>query len=219
MTSGRDNWDGGAERGGRSPSPRSSEMRKGMPERGRFGLSGLLSGLLGMLRRGRRADPRAQLAAVELDLRERDAELDRLRAEYDRLARASERARAEATEAGVAALAGRLARPLSQLATMQALCEAGREVRVGDVLKLAKGVEAALLENGVRRVGGLGEQVAFDPRLHQPLTQVELQPGLAVRIRFHGYRLGETVLLRAQVSPHDEPRARTDAASAEGDDR
>jgi molecular chaperone GrpE (heat shock protein) len=145
-------------------------------------------------------DPRARIAALELDLRARDAELNRVRAEYERLGGQAERERAGAAAAGLGALARHLAPLLSQLATIQALAEGGREVRVQDILKLFGKVESVLAEAGLARIGTVGEQVPFDTRLHQRLSGADVADDAAVAVRFVGYRLGETILLKALVS-------------------
>ncbi len=146
------------------------------------------------------ADCRARLVALELDLRERDAELVRVREEY-RQARADvERAYAEAANSSLCDLAGRLAPVLSQLATLQHLAESGRETHAPDALKLCGRLEAILAAAGLVRIGQVGIQGAFDERLHQPLSNAQLPSGAPVTIRFVGYCLGEAVLLKAMVS-------------------
>lgn len=145
-------------------------------------------------------DPRIRIAALELDLREREAELERVRAEYARLGGQAERDRAGAASEGLADLAKRLAPLLSQLATMESLAAAGRELRAPDILKLFGKVEAVLAEAGLSRIGTVGEQAPFDTRLHQRLSGLDVDDGQPVTVRFVGYRLRETILLKAMVS-------------------
>ncbi len=145
-------------------------------------------------------DPRVRIAALELDLRERDAELGRVRAEYERLGARAERDRSGAAAEGLGHLVKHLAPVLSQLATMQSLAAAGRDLRPGDVLKLFGKVESVLAESGLARIGSVGEEVPFDTRLHQRLSGMDVDDGQAVTVRFVGYRLGETILLKAMVS-------------------
>ena len=146
------------------------------------------------------ADPRARIAALELDLREREAELQRVREEYERLGVQAKRDRAESVAEGVGQLAKRLAPLFSQLATLQALSAGGREVRAQDVLKLFGKVEAVLAEAGLMRIGRVGEQTPFDTRLHQRMSGTGVQDADPVIVRFVGYRLGETILTKAMVS-------------------
>lgn len=149
---------------------------------------------------GAAADPRTRLAALELDLHGRDAELARVREEYERLRGQAERDKAGAAQAGLDALARRLAPLLSQLATMQALAQGERPVRAEDVLKLFGKVEQVLAQAGLERIGTVGARSAFDTRVHQRLSGADVRDGDAVTVRFVGYRLGESILLKAMVS-------------------
>lgn len=145
------------------------------------------------------ADPRSRTAALELDLQARDQEIERLRQEYERLEQQAQRDSAGAANAGVEALLRRAAPLLSQLATMQALAEAGRTLRVEDTLKLFAKVEQTLTEAGLDRIGAVGQEGPFDPRLHQRLSGADVDAGDAVAVRFVGYALGDNVLLKAMV--------------------
>jgi len=154
-------------------------------------------------------DRRARAAALELDLRERDGDIRRLRQEYERLAQQAQREQAGAAAAGADALARSLAPHFSQLATMQALADSGRAVRAEDVLKLFGKVEAALRESGLERIGTVGDLCQFDTRLHQRMSGADVADGDAVVVRFVGYRLRGNILLKAMVS-------RKGAAAGEG---
>ena len=145
-------------------------------------------------------DPGARAAALELDLRERDGDIRRLRQEYERAAQEAQRELAGAAAAGVDALARSLAPLLSQLATMQALADSGRVVRAEDLLKLFGKVEAGWRESGLERIGTVGGACGFDTRLHQRLSGADLADGDAVVVRFVGYRLRGNILLKAMVS-------------------
>lgn len=145
-------------------------------------------------------DPGSRAAALELDLRERDGIIGRLRQEYERFAQQAQREQAGAAVSCVDVLARSLAPQFSQLATMQALADSGRAVRAEDVLKLFGKVEAAMRESGLDRIGTVGATCAFDARLHQRLSGADVADGDAVVVRFIGYRLREEVLLKAMVS-------------------
>lgn len=149
------------------------------------------------------ADPRTRIAALEMDLRDRDEEIRRLRQEYGLQQEQAERQQATAAAVGFEALARRLAPLLSQLATMQALAEAGRTLRAEDVLKLFGKIEPVLAEAGLVRVGEVGAEEPFDTRRHQRMSGADLDDGDLVTVRFVGYRLGETNLLKAMVSRQD----------------
>ncbi len=148
----------------------------------------------------RARDPGARAGALELDLRERDSEIRRLRQEYDLFARQAQRGQAGAAEAAVDALARSLAPLFSQLATMQALADSGRAVRAEDVLKLFGKVEAGLRESGLERIGTVGDICRFDARLHQRMSGADVADGDDVVVRFVGYRRRDNILLKAMVS-------------------
>ena len=161
-------------------------------------------------------DSGARAWALELDLRERDSDIRRLRQEYERYAQQAQSEQAGAAAAGVDALARRLAPLFSQLATMQTAADSGRSVRAEDVLKLFAKVEAELRESGLERIGTVGDICGFDTRLHQRVSGADVADGDAVVVRFVGYRLRGNILLKAMVSrkaasavgeQHSEPDA------------
>ncbi len=53
---------------------------------------------------------------------------------------------------------------------------------------------------GVTAIGEVGAELPYDPQIHQPL-QGHITPGQRVRVRYLGYRQGDRLLYRAQVSP------------------
>jgi hypothetical protein len=98
-----------------------------------------------------------------------------------------------------------MAGTLSQLVTMQALAEAGRELRGSDALGLGGKLERTLLEAGLARIGAPGEATVFDASRHQRMSGSDIDDGDPVTVRFVGYRLGETLLAKAMVSRRGEP--------------
>jgi len=154
----------------------------------------------GVAPEGAAADPRLRTAALEMDLRDRDEEIRRLRQEYERLREQAERQQAGAAAVGFEALARKLAPLLSQLATMQTLAGEGRAVRTEDVLKLFGKVEQVLAGAGLTPVGTVGTEEPFDTHWHQRMSGAALRDGDPVTVRFVGYRLGEAILLKAMVS-------------------
>jgi molecular chaperone GrpE (heat shock protein) len=148
-------------------------------------------------------DPRVRMAALELELHDCEAQIRSLREEYRQLRVQMENEQAGAAVAGINILAQRLAPLFSQLATMQVVVEQGRSVRSEDLLKLFGKVEDVLAEVGLARIGSVGEAVAFDTQLHQRMSGEDVDDKDPVTIRFVGYRLGETALLRARVSRRD----------------
>jgi molecular chaperone GrpE len=142
----------------------------------------------------------SRLAGLQLDLHERDEQIARLRQEFALQERQAEQEAGRAAEGGLHALARAAAPLLSQLSTLRAMAEAGREVRAADVLKLAEKIKAVFVEAGLEPLGRNGEVCPFDSRFHQRLSGGDVQEGDPVRIRFEGYRLGDMVLTKAMVS-------------------
>lgn len=68
------------------------------------------------------------------------------------------------------------------------------------LLPLMRPIEQLLKEWGVEAIAAVGDEVAFDPQIHQ-LMEGNANPGDRVRIRYTGYRQGDRLLHRAKVSP------------------
>jgi len=140
-----------------------------------------------------------------MDISERDQQIRRMQEEF-----ILERGRAEKAEAGAGraeleSLLKKLAPHLSQLATMQALAEQGKEIRAADVLKLFTKVDAVLADAGLERIGEAGAEATFDTRSHQRMSGRDVREGDPVVVRFVGYRIGETVLVKAMISRKEAP--------------
>jgi len=159
-----------------------------------------LRAALGALAGNAPEDLRNRVASLELDLRQKDDEIAALREEYGRLRQQGERERDSAASAGFDALARQLAPLLSQLATMESMAGGERTPRLEDVFKLFDMLEKVLAEDGLARIGAVGEETAFDARRHQRIGGAEVDDGDRIRVRFIGYRMGENVLLKAMVS-------------------
>ena len=142
----------------------------------------------------------SRLAGLELDVRERDVQIARLRREFALESQQSEQAVADASVGGLEALAKRAAPLLAQLSTLQAMADAGREVRSGDVLKLAGKITALFVDCGLEPLGQPGEVCPFDPQNHQRLSGGDVREGDPVKVRFQGYRFREAVISKAMVS-------------------
>ncbi len=68
-----------------------------------------------------------------------------------------------------------------------------------NLLPVLRPLEQLLTDWGVEPIGEVGTEVAFDPQQHQ--AETHCVPGERVRVRYVGYRQGETLLYRARVSP------------------
>ncbi|MBD2099469.1 helix-turn-helix domain-containing protein [Leptolyngbya sp. FACHB-261] len=68
-----------------------------------------------------------------------------------------------------------------------------------NLLPILRPLEQLLSDWGIEPIGEVGSETAFDPQLHQ--LEGAAQPGDSVRVRYVGYRQGDTLLYRARVSP------------------
>ncbi len=69
-----------------------------------------------------------------------------------------------------------------------------------NLLPLMRPVEELVKHWGVEAIAEVGSQVAYDPRWHQ-LTQGTAEPGAMVTVKSPGYRQGDRLLYRTEVSP------------------
>jgi molecular chaperone GrpE (heat shock protein) len=150
------------------------------------------------------AEARAKAATLEMDVRERDERIGKLRSEYDLLRAERDRAVGQAGQTELERLLKRLAGPLSNLAALATLAEAGQEVQSKDLASLVRGVEKELARAGLEPVGTVGEASRFDARFHQRMSGGTVKDGTSVTVRLPGYRFGEKVLLRAMVSAQED---------------
>jgi len=142
----------------------------------------------------------SRTAGLEMDVKERDEQIARLRQEFALQTQQSEQAVAQAGSSELEALAKRAAPLLAQLATLQAMADAGREVRAGDVLKLAGKIKRVFLDSGLTPLGQPGDVCPFDAQIHQRISGGDVQDGDPVKVRFEGYRFRDAVIVKAMVS-------------------
>jgi transcriptional regulator with XRE-family HTH domain len=67
------------------------------------------------------------------------------------------------------------------------------------LLPLVRPVENLLTQWGIEPIGQVGQTIAYNPQEHQVMGALP-QPGDPVRVRYVGYRQGDRLLHRAQVS-------------------
>jgi DNA-binding Xre family transcriptional regulator len=67
------------------------------------------------------------------------------------------------------------------------------------LLPLLRPIETLLIQWGVTAIGAVGEELAYAPTVHQPMSSEDLAVGTIVRIRFSGYDYQGQVLHRAKV--------------------
>ena len=146
------------------------------------------------------AEGQARLAALEMDLRERDERITSMQKEYANLEAAGKRAAAGAGADQLQALFKKRAAPLSNLAALAAMADEGREVAAADLVSLLRSVEKQLKAAGLEPVGRVGEAVVFDVAVHQRMSGGTVSAATPVVVRTPGYRLGDKVLLKAMVT-------------------
>lgn len=146
------------------------------------------------------AELRARVAALELDLRERDEQVAQMRREYSALEAARARAEAVGARGELEKLLRKLCGPLASLSTLAAAAKAGKDVRATDMADLVAELEKQLRSVGFSAIGQPGEQVVFDVAAHQRMSGGTVYAGSRVVVRLPGYRFGDKVLQKAMVT-------------------
>jgi molecular chaperone GrpE (heat shock protein) len=146
------------------------------------------------------AEAQARVAALEMDLRERDERIVAMQKEYGALDIDRQTAAAGAGEDQLRQLFKRLAAPLSNFAALAALTESGQSVEAQDLATLFRGIEKQLKAAGLEPLGTVGETVSFDVAVHQRMSGASVSIGTPVTIRTPGYRFAGQVLLKAMVT-------------------
>jgi molecular chaperone GrpE len=145
--------------------------------------------------------PATSEAAASAELRERTADLQRLKAEYDNYRKRVRRDRQAVAEIAVANVLGRL------LPVLDALAEAAERGEVtGGFRRVADALESELAALGLQPVARPG--APFDPHVHEAITCARTDrvggPTCSVVVR-QGYRVGGQLLRPAQVTVAEPP--------------
>lgn len=152
------------------------------------------------------AGQQAQVAALEMDVRERDARIAAMQAEYAQLEASKGQATASAGQDELERLFKRLAGPLSNLATLVELARQGQVAEVEDFVRLFESLEKELARAGLDRINAVGEETGFDVALHQRMSGATVHAGRPVTVQVPGYRMGAKVLLKAMVTTKEAGR-------------
>lgn len=171
-------------------------------------LSRLLAALLNrstLARASGSYDSSAAASAAQTDpqLHDRDERIAQMRTEYEQLLASKERAVAAAGQEHLERLFKRLAGPLTNLTALAGLAESGREVEIGDLIRLVRSVEKELAKAGLEPIGRVGEHAEFDVATHQRMSGGAVHAGTPVVVQLPGFRLGEKVLVKAMVSARE----------------
>ena len=129
-----------------------------------------------------------ELQSLRVELEARQQTIDHLKQETERLRSRQAQLVGETAQASLDALFGDLAGPAAQILTQADLLERqGKPVQARDVLSVARRMVRALERHGVSFEGEIGQQVAFDPDRHTPISADSApQPGQPVTVRFSG---------------------------------
>ncbi|MEU9116803.1 nucleotide exchange factor GrpE [Streptomyces sp. NPDC048483] len=153
------------------------------------------------------AQPASPEAVLRAELRERTADLQRLKAEYDNYRKRVRRDRRAVGEIAVTNVLGRL------LPVLDAVAEAAEQGELtGGFRRVAEALETELAGLGLQAFGAPGDP--FDPTRHEALTYTPADPpsGRAERatcaaVVRPGYRVGDRLLRPAQVAVRGEAPA------------
>ncbi|MBF2077060.1 MAG: helix-turn-helix domain-containing protein [Synechococcales cyanobacterium T60_A2020_003] len=94
---------------------------------------------------------------------------------------------------------------LLQLPTAAYAAQQNPDLPAQRLLPLLKPIDQLLQKWGVEAIAPVGAEIPYDPKIHQ-LLEGTANVGDRVRIRYIGYRQGETLLYRAKVSPVSSQR-------------
>lgn len=91
---------------------------------------------------------------------------------------------------------------LLQWPTVTHAVEKNPELPASRLVPLVQPVQDLLAQWGVEAIAPVGAEIPFDPQQHQLMTGTA-EPGDRVKVRYAGFRQGDTLLHRAKVSPVD----------------
>jgi molecular chaperone GrpE (heat shock protein) len=146
-----------------------------------------------------------EVQALRLELAERDRQIAQLKADLERQRLQAEARGAESVQAQLEKLFEEAASAIAQLQTQAHLLEAeNRPIQARDVLTIARRLVRVLEDHGLSLRDRVGEQVAFDPNLHEPLAGETPRPGQPAIVRFPGVAFRGRLLRKAGVDPGGE---------------
>lgn len=148
----------------------------------------------------------AKAAALQLELSEAKRQIETMRSEYALLQSDREHASTSGSQEQLERMCKRLAGPLSNLAALADMAEAGAETAGGDFVQLVRSLEKELSRAGLERIGRSGEETVFDTALHQRMSGGTVHAGTAVSVRVPGFRLGPKILMKAMVTAREVGR-------------
>jgi len=142
----------------------------------------------------------SRAASLEMDLREKNEQIEQMKREYANLEAQRDRAVDGGGQEQLEKLFKKLAGPLSNIAVLLACAERGEEVAAGDLAQLFKSLDKQFAAVGLETIGRPGQPAAFDSSIHQRVSGGTVRTGTPVSIELPGYRLGQKVIQKAMVS-------------------
>jgi molecular chaperone GrpE (heat shock protein) len=169
-------------------------------------LSRLCSALLGKPAQPaiNESEAHKKLAALELDMADRDERITKMQAEYAVLQEEKKRAQEGAGGEQLERLFKKISGSLATLSTLAHAARAGQDVKARDIADLVVSLEKALAGFGLEAIGEPGLEMPFDVAAHQRMSGGAPHGGESVRVRLPGYRMGRKVLQKALVTGKGE---------------
>lgn len=157
------------------------------------------------------AEPSPAIPAIEEEIEEEktkeekspstaDPALAQLRQEYDRLQTQLTQQAEELERSFQRTTIQLLESWLVQFPTIVYAAQQNPQFPARNFLIFMRPIEQLMQTWGIESIAPVGAEIPYDPQLHQLMDGVA-QAGDRVRVRFTGYRQGETLLYRAKVSP------------------
>jgi len=139
---------------------------------------------------------------LQLQLQKRGAQVESIREEYSHLRAQQQNDARSVVDREQRTLFRRMQPLLVQLPTLAHATESGADISASDVLNLVAPLKEAFADMGFVPIGSPGEVVPFDPTRHRPVGQGARSLRLAdtVRVRYIGYRYGQEVICKAEVT-------------------
>lgn len=144
-------------------------------------------------------EPIPEIAGLRIELAECKEEIFRLRKEYAlQMEQSGARIDSVAGEA-VESLLVQFAEPLATLSAMQVRHLEKGDLNPDDVFKVAASFENILAGRGLQKIGRVGEEQPYEPKLHHMLDATLPHHGQPVRIRFPGFRFRGKLIAKARA--------------------
>ena len=142
----------------------------------------------------------SRVAALDMDLRERDQRIETMRNEYEHLQSLKERASEDAGQEELEQFFKKAAGPLSNLAALIGAHGKGHAIELADLVTLVATLEKVFQRHGLERIGDVGEKIGFDVAIHQRMSGGSVSEGKTVEVLVPGYRTQNRVLMKAMVT-------------------